>query len=66
MLIFLEGGGGDILWYILHGEYFELISLPNSNIFDSFSLKIFANNILDKGWKGKKKKKNVRHVENCY
>ena len=54
MLIFLGGGGGgDILCYILH---WELISLPNNNIFDSFSLKIFANNILDKAWKGKKKK----------
>ena len=64
MLIFLERGGGggggggeEILWYILHWEYFELIFLPNNNIFDSFSLKIFANNILDKAWKGKKKKK---------
>ena len=56
MLIFLEGGK-DILLYILHWEHFELISLPNNNIFDSFSLKIFANNILDKGWKGKKKTK---------
>ena len=51
-----RGGGKDILWYILHLEYFELISLPNNNIFDYFSLKIFANNILDKAWKGKKKK----------
>ena len=58
-------GGGDILWYILHWEYFELISLPNNNIFNSFSLKIFANNILDKALKGKKKN-NVWHVENCY
>ena len=63
MLIFLEGG--DILWYIVHWEYFELISLSNNDIFDFFSLKIFANNILDKAWKGKKKN-IVRHAEKCY
>ena len=56
MLILLEGGE---TWFILHWEYFELISLPNNNIFDSFSLKIFANNILEKAWKDKKKKKKT-------
>ena len=64
MLIFFRGE--DILWYIPLWEYFELTYLPNNNIFDSFSLKIFANNILDKAWKGKKKKPIVREVENCY
>ena len=50
MLIFL--GGGKTFYDIFCTENILNLSLPNNNIFDSFSLKIFANNILDKAWKG--------------